>query len=267
MEAVYVHVEVFAGSVDVDVVLLFVILVIRARRVNLELDKDGEGVDFGVGRFLARQVMHPIRTKNLPRVRVRVRVGVGVGVGVHLYLWQMELSPDGIGQPLARVRPHVVDVVVVPHGDVVYLVPTLGLGDVQLLDPGLLVDPLYLDGHVYIVLVKVHVRVQIERGRLQRPHAHLRRRQHTAAALTQELGVHEELDRLWRGYERRDDPEFDSHPIPTLLRLCRDRLERLERLLTLLGGRVDGSHRVLLLLRRLRVGLGSGCGCGGQRRE
>ena len=47
------------------------------------------------------------------------------------------------------------------------------------------------------------VRVQIERGRLQRPHAHLRRRQHTAAALTQELGVHEELDRLWRGCLRR----------------------------------------------------------------
>ena len=79
VEAVDVHVEVFARSVDVDVVLLFVILVIRAAgRVNLELDKDGEGVDFGVGRFLARQVMHPIRTKRLPRVRVRVGVGVGV---------------------------------------------------------------------------------------------------------------------------------------------------------------------------------------------
>ena len=37
------------------------------------------------------------------------------------------------------------------------------------------------------------------------------------------------------------------------LRPTRQRLERLQRLLTLLGGRVDG-HR--LLRRRLRVGLG-----------
>ena len=94
---------------------------------------------------------------------------------------------------------------------------------------------------------------QIERGRLQRPHAHLRRRHLSPAGLSQELRVDEELDRFRPTFGGADLRLGFPPAIFLRLRPTRQRLERLQRLLTLLGGRVDGRR---LLRRRLRVGLG-----------
>ena len=70
--------------------------------------------------------------------------------------------------------------------------------ETQLLDPGVLVYAIHLDAKARLLKLPVAPRGQIERGRLQRPHAHLRRRHLSPAGLSQELRVDKELDRFRR---------------------------------------------------------------------
>ena len=161
------------------------------------MDKDGEGVGVREGRRDAR-FAGPERVKELAPVmtgRVRGFWTKTHSRGVLLATGQIERVPDSSRQRLVRVRPHVVDVVVVPHGDAVRFAPR-DPTETQLLDPRVLVYAIHLDAKARLLKLPVAPRGQIERGRLQRPHAHLRRRHLSPAGLPQELRVDKELDRF-----------------------------------------------------------------------
>ena len=214
------------------------------------MDKDGEGVGVREGRWTPVSPGPSVERTRASDDRSGSRIlDQSPYARVLLATGQIERVPDSSRQRLVRVRPHVVDVVVVPHGNAVRFAPR-DPTETQLLDPRVLVYAIHLDAKARLLKLPVAPRGQIERGRLQRPHAHLRRRHLSPAGLPQELRVEKELDRfrpeLGADFCLGDAAIFHLRPTS-------QRLERLQRVLTLLGGRVDG-HR--LLRRRLRVGLG-----------